>query len=286
MNPGFVLACLVALVLVPALWRGTRLREAVRLVLSAPAWLVPAAFAVVVMVVWRCLNLEVVENPWVANDVAGSLALSVTMAAGLAGQIGLLRAHGEGRVGSSGDFWRGIQDHTLAVLAGKLLLGGGTALMLSFLPRGWQHGPLGILYLVPNILLAALVGTAAMRPREVFRPLRLALEVGIRDTGKVAVIVIAHATLVVALFELFAVRHGVAAMLGPFASSLGYGVTPPMWYAPSFAKAVAWLALSAVGSSICITAMVLGVTRGFDAKDAAADARKAAPTPAAGTDPS
>jgi len=181
---------------------GTPLRS-LRLTMSAAAFLVPMAIAVfMAMVVAAGVSRNVVpsENPfgihmswgghgkW-AGDHLQNLFILGLIAVCLAGHVGLLRAAYANRPPTSGDFWQGIKDHTLTFIAGKLLLCLGVIAVSGMI--GYRVSWAGILFVVPSLLLAPLIGTAALYPRQPGQAIKAALSHSTSDvhgTGKLVTI--------------------------------------------------------------------------------------------------
>ncbi len=182
---------------------GTQLRS-LRLTMSASAFLVPMAIAVfLAAVVAAVASPSVVpsENPfgihlmsdqgsgsWVGDHPQNMLILGL-IAVCLAGHVGLLRAAYANRTPNSADFLQGIKDHTFTFILGKLLLCVGIVAISSMI--GYRVTWTGILFVVPSLLLAPLVGTAALHPREPLQAIKAALSHSTGDvhgTGKLVTI--------------------------------------------------------------------------------------------------
>ncbi len=205
---------------------GTQLRS-LRLTMSASAFLVPMAIAVFLAAVVAAIASPSVvpsENPfgihlmsdqgsggtpsdharsgheplaqpralargrWVGDHPQNMLILGL-IAVCLAGHVGLLRAAYANRTPSSADFLQGIKDHTFTFILGKLLLCVGIVAISSMI--GYRVTWTGILFVVPSLLLAPLVGTAALHPREPLQAIKAALSHSTGDvhgTGKLVTI--------------------------------------------------------------------------------------------------
>jgi hypothetical protein len=240
-------------------------REAIHLTLSAPAWLVPAAFTTAGWVVVTLAEGTHGDNPWMSRDSGPALALMVITAVGLAGHVGMVRGWLAGRPPGSADFWLGIREHTWTLLLGKLACAGAVALLYYVvLP---QRGPariLDVLYLVPSIVLGGLLGTAAKNPARAMRSLGAAFALGTNATGKIAGVVLAQMVWLGACWSLlFGTSGWGLSDVAPLFSILSYGQGPGVVLQPPWPLLLLWLAASSVGSSVCVTAMVLGVARGF-----------------------
>ncbi|MHC4851802.1 MAG: hypothetical protein ACYTGW_12755 [Planctomycetota bacterium] len=185
---------------------GTKLRS-LRLTMSAPAFLVPMAIALLIaMVVAATTSTTVVpsENPfgidmawrfdnmtfgkWAGRHWENLLILGL-IAVCLAGHVGLLRAAYANRAPTSADFLQGIKDHTFTFILGKLLLCLGVIAVSGMI--GYRVSWAGILFVVPSLLLAPLLGTAALYPRQPIQAIKAALSHSTSDvhgTGKLVTI--------------------------------------------------------------------------------------------------
>ena len=107
----------------------------------------------------------------------------------LAGHVGLLRAAYANRTPTSADFLQGIKDHTFTFIVGKLLLCLGVIAVSGMI--GYRVSWAGILFVVPSLLLAPLVGTAALYPRKPVQAIKAAFSHSTSDvhgTGKLVTI--------------------------------------------------------------------------------------------------
>ena len=205
---------------------GTQLRS-LRLTMSASAFLVPMAIAVFLAAVVAAIASPSVvpsENPfgihlmsdqgsggtpsdharsgheplaqpralargrWVGDHPQNMLILGL-IAVCLAGHVGLLRAAYANRTPSSADFLQGIKDHAFTFILGKLLLCVGIVAISYMI--GYRVSWTGILFVVPSLLLAPLVGTAALHPRQPLQAIKAALSHSTGDvhgTGKLVTI--------------------------------------------------------------------------------------------------
>ena len=185
---------------------GTPLRS-LRLTMSAAAFLVPMAIVVfMAMVVAAAASQSVVpsENPfginmswrrdsfvfghWAGDHIQNLFILGL-VAVCLAGHVGLLRAAYANRAPTSADFLQGIKDHTFTFIVGKLLLCLGVIAVSGMI--GYRVSWAGILFVVPSLLLAPLVGTAALYPRQPGQAIKAALSHSTSDvhgTGKLVTI--------------------------------------------------------------------------------------------------
>ena len=224
---GFlVVACLIGLVIFPPLYRSESMREAFRLTVSTPAMLVPAAFSLVVALCYRAFGRGVTEHPWFSSDAPAALGCSLLMAVAVAGQIGLLRAHVEGRQGGSADFMRGIRDHVAAIFLGKLLLMLGTTAVQGLIGARGASSVLQVLCLVPNVLLGGLVGTCAQKPGAIFSPITTALRKGARETSGLARIVLAQTIALAAIAWVVSLGAFPYRLLGLHANVLSHSPFP------------------------------------------------------------
>ncbi len=262
---GVLLFTLVAVLVVPALWRKGGLREACGLMVSAPAWLVPALFTTLAAAAWATLARGVTENPFVALIAAEAkpwmgedFLVALTMAAGLAGQVGMLEAWRQGRAPGSADFWLGIRRHTLTLWLGKLLLGAGTAAVAW---ATWPNSFGALLHLVPNILLGALAGTVALHPCRPLRALVEAVRFGMQRTGEVAHIVTAQCLVLVACHRLASPGEPIGVVgqqVGMLASSLSHNAGSMLGRVEGAVDYV-WLVGSVFGSAVAFTALHMAV---------------------------
>lgn len=196
MNPGISAIVLAALGIVAlgvfVLWlmgspqrREREAKASVRpgswtVTITTPALLVPTLLAGLVAGLPFALGippLSVSENPLPVgargDQVTSNGLVLVGIAMLVAGYVGLLQAWFDGRKPDGRQFVRGMIDHTLTFLLAKLLI----CLWVAALAGNLGSGKLDlVLYLVPSLLLAPLLGTAALHPRRPFHALRAALE--------------------------------------------------------------------------------------------------------------
>lgn len=155
--------------------------------LSTPALLVPTVLAAIAA--WLAVGvnewapLRVSENPFGALGFflreAGNADNAIVLGAMVlcvAGYVGLLTAwHRKGKANGL-DFWQGIKDHTFTFALAKLAL----CLWISGVSEIVDHRGDGaitlMLYVAPSLLLAPVLGTAALHPRRPIRALKAALE--------------------------------------------------------------------------------------------------------------
>jgi hypothetical protein len=107
----------------------------------------------------------------------------------LAGHVGMLRAAYANRTPTSADFLQGIKDHTFTFILGKLLLCVGVVAISSMI--GPRVSVWGILFVVPSLFMAPLIGTAALYPRQPAQAIKAALSQSTGDvhgTGKLVTI--------------------------------------------------------------------------------------------------
>lgn len=226
---GFALLTL-GLLLITLGWR--RGRSAVRVLTSAPAFLVPAALAVATAL-WLDAGRRsggLIENPWHSRGGSGDgqvWLLVVVVAVAIAGQIGLLEARARGRKAHSDAFLRGITDHFLTVgLAQLVLCLGLYGVSEALHPRGWMN----LAYMAPSLVLAPLPGIASRYPRQPTKALIETLRFSYGNLGDVARPVILQSVLLASLFYAYAQvthdRFSLAMPLGPGNSVLSYNSFP------------------------------------------------------------
>ena len=147
--------------------------------ITTPALLVPTLLAGLLAslpFVWGIPPNLASENPFPVGgrpESASNALVLVGIAMLVAGFVGLLQAWNDGRKPDGHQFVRGIIDHTLTFLLAKLLI----SLWVAALADHLGSDPLElVLYLVPSLLLAPILGTAALHPRRPIRALIAALE--------------------------------------------------------------------------------------------------------------
>jgi hypothetical protein len=244
------------------------LREAARLTLSAPAFLVPAAITGTAtgILVDVAGSREVADNPLglvgydFASHPASWLAFALTALA-IAGQIGLLEAQARGQRPDGAAFVAGLRTHGGTLLLGKLTLGACLWLVSQLIP---PRGAVAIVYLLPNVWFAPLAGASSLHPRNPVGALRATIRTASRDFAAVGRLVLGLACAWITLCWLQGpLGRDDSATLIAGASSLSYGVFPPLW---SFAAAPVdflVLVLACLAGATSLTAHWLGVMRGY-----------------------
>ncbi len=171
--------------------------RATRLMVSAPAFLVPAAMASLGTVFLLLLSNDsshiLSESPfgltqalWQQLDAGVNLSrarlnfwLLLLASLCLAGQVGLLQSHREGNKPGSAAFLSGIRRYGLTILGGKLLLVAGVTFICRMVNI---DSPLSMIFLVvPGLLLAPLPGAAALHPHNPLHALRDTLQSSTSD---------------------------------------------------------------------------------------------------------
>jgi hypothetical protein len=187
----------------------------------------------------------------------------LVVAAGLAGQIGLLEAHRAGQRPGSRRFMRGVADHTLTLGLGKIAI----AAALSWISRLHPAGIGWVLVLVPSVLLAPLLGTSARHPRDPARAFAACLSIAGKDLAAVGRIVTAQGLFVFGVFELYDLLvhpWGLSpGLLGFSSSALSYNHFPLVLLFD--ARPLDWVAigLTVLASSVFVTAHFLGGSEGY-----------------------
>jgi hypothetical protein len=103
-----------------------------------------------------------------------NIALLVAMAILVAGYVGLLQAWYSGLEADGSHFWEGIKDHAFTFLLAKLAVAAFVGAAAARLPL--KSPVTAFVYLAPSLLLAPLLGTAALHPRRPFHALRAAVQ--------------------------------------------------------------------------------------------------------------
>lgn len=174
--------------------------------LATPTLLVPTLIAGLLV----CITCNVDGwGQWVSDNPFGLekqsngetntwmlLAMSVT----LAGYVGLLTAYHHSGKANSGHFLAGIKDHTITFLLAKLAIAGWASFVSAGL--GVDEPVFAVLYLAPSLLLAPLLGTAALHPRQPLRALGAALDRR-WDLPHTSRLVLFQAIALIILWELF-----------------------------------------------------------------------------------
>lgn len=263
----FIFTTLTLLLLV-FLSRSGQAREAVRLMVSAPAFLVPSAMIAifVILLAQQGASANTHENPWGSPfglpQPINWILLTMTALA-IAGQIGLLEASANNLRPGSEAFLGGIRRHAGALLAAKLL----ASLMAYLLMAMFAPHDLGtVIYITPSILLAPVIGMASRYPGRPFRALRATLSYAQENMSGVARLVTSQALF---LFGLFYIHEQVIdgdyslSLLGHSNSVLSYNAFPYALMQKLPFCTLSMVALSAFASSVFITAHWLGVRNGY-----------------------
>lgn len=236
----------------PSYGPDTPLRS-LRLTTSAAAFLVPMAMTVfMAMVVGATTARNVVpsENPfgikmawesatrgrWEGNYWE-SLFLLVFVAACLAGHVGLLRAAYANRVPTSADFLQGLKDHAFTFILGKLLLCLGVVAVSGII--GYRVTWAGILFVVPSLLLAPLVGTAALYPRRPVQAIKAALSHSTSDVHGTGKLVTMQIVMLLGAWMIYGAVHGT-----PFMPPSFYVKTGSMLQIPLLANGASTLSFN------------------------------------------
>ena len=262
------------------LWFLTRMalpKAALARVLRTPALLVPAAMvAVGAAIAVACdVGVAFVELPPLrfVDDLplAGASLLGFSaIAMGIAGQIGLLEALDEGRIVGSEAFLAGVRRHFATVVLAKAVAAvASQALYLSF---GVVPPPILVIWLIPMLFVAPIVGVATRHPKRPLRALVEGLRFASANIGRIGGPVLAHALFLLGLgiarveFDGLALTpHEVALTASP----VGYNLFPHVLVADSPPAAVLASLASAFASTVFLCAHWLGVRHGYDADDSA-----------------
>lgn len=152
-----------------------RAMAARRRILARPGLLVPAVMGVggLVLLHVSAGRFGVFDTPpmfvgngfrpslWFDNPMTPYWVGLAIVATTLAGHVGILEGQREGRRPNGYDFLAGIRRHTLTFALGKIVLFAGIQTVFWLAP---MRGPALLLLLVPNVLLAPLVGMATLHP--------------------------------------------------------------------------------------------------------------------------
>lgn len=283
--PVLLLGLLLGLGFLLFLTRRGHLLAALRLTLSQPAFLVPPAMVTAALVLlgmnWRFTSAH--ENPFgivglqLGRGGVWCLLLLALVAAGLAGQIGLLQAQRAGHRPGSRWFLRGVVDHTLTLGLGKIAV----AALLYWLSLLRFDGIGRVLVLVPSVLFAPLLGTTARHPRDPARALAACISIASKDLAAVGRVVTAQALFVFgtfALYDHFGHPWGLTPGLLAFSSSaLSYNHFPLLLLFGGRLLDFVAIGLTVLASSVFVTAHFLGGSEGYDEVSASAPAAAAPP---------
>lgn len=277
-----VVGTALGLGLLAYLTRRGRMLEALRLTFSQPAFLVPAAMVtagLVVLLQRGSVFATLHENPFgahLAQRYGRSQGINwvalLIVATGIAGQIGLLRAHTAGRAVGSRAFVDGVADHVLTIGLGKLAIAGLLYWISMLQPQsiGW------VLVLVPSVLLGPLLGTTARHPRDPAAAFAACLSISSRTIGAVGRIVTAQALFVFGVFRLYDLcGHSLElgpSLLGFSSSALSYNHFPLLLLFHGGVLDYVAIGVTVLGSSVFVTAHFLGATRGYVSEAEAAGA--------------
>lgn len=148
--------------------------------LATPSLLVPTLATAVATWIFLEIygwNHGVSENPFGLRgmrDAVEFIPVLVVMSTLVAGFVGLLTAYHRFGKADGGHFWEGIKNHTVTFLLAKAAICGWAA----FLSDSFHVNRAGmlVLYLAPSLLLAPLLGTAALNPRRPLRAIKAAVD--------------------------------------------------------------------------------------------------------------
>lgn len=285
---SFFLLAVFGLLLLVLVTRSARTKEALKLVSSAPAFLVPAAMVActVAFSFWllpeQSDRQQLSENPWgdqLGHTTPSGWILLIVTALCVAGQIGLLEASAAGRRPNSDAFLKGLKRHAFNMLAGKILIS-----LLTYLIISW-FAPVSIglvVYMVPSILLAPLLGITSQHPGKPHKALPATFHYIQENMAPVARFVTAQTLFLFGLFFFHAqlASYGPLgwnqsmAMLGQSNSALSYNPYPYAVLPSIPALRVLMVILSAFASTVFISAHWLGVHKGYlSSSEQAADRR-------------
>jgi hypothetical protein len=243
-------------------------RQALRLAVSAPAFLVPAGFATFAVGLLSVFGhgLPLGENPFpvpVASALPAWGALAA-VAVALAGQIGLLEAWRAGRRPDAVAFLAGVKRHLLTIGLAKVALA-GTGFVLASIARPSGAGL--VLYLLPSLLLAPALGSASQYPQRPLHALRAAVRHALRDTTTVGRIVLCQAAFLTgAWFLLVRCAHiGVPLELLSDTSALSYNAFPFAVLPADGLAVTGAVLLSAFASAVFVTAHWLAASDSIEA---------------------
>ena len=259
-------------------WIATRpgaARRALALMVSRPAFLVPAAMsmALAAFLTFGPHELRVTgENPfgselygeW-ASARWGLWALVVCVLHGVlvAGQIGLLEAHHTGRPIDSDAFGAGVRQHWRTIVLARLLTFGVACTIAGTIAptEGWM-----VLYVLPSLFFAPIPGLASAYPGRTLFVIARSLRHSYVNLRSVGLCVLAQAAVLVGMTQL--VSRWVAidphhAVLNT--TTLGYNIYPLIGApGPGFFVTMATV-VATFTSSVFITAHWIGATQGYAA---------------------
>ncbi len=148
--------------------------------LATPTLLVPTLIAGLL----ACITCNVDGwGSWVSDNPFGlekrdnaetNTWMLLVMSVTLAGYVGLLTAYHHSGKANSGHFLAGIKDHTITFLLAKLAIAAWASFVSAGL--GVDEPVFAVLYLAPSLLLAPLLGTAALHPRQPLRAIGAAFD--------------------------------------------------------------------------------------------------------------
>jgi hypothetical protein len=264
-----VICPLLAAGLLWLICRKGRTRDAVRIIVSAPAYLVPAAMSLVLtaLFVSSFRYRTVHENPFGSGHVANWLLLA-SIGIVLAGHVGLLEARADGRPATSDAFLRGAKRHAATLVIGKIAIAGGVVLIARLLA---PDPLLAILYIVPSLFLAPLVGISSTQPGRPLAAIRRCLVFAHENLWIVGRYVTAQVAFLAALVLLLGRLAGAAAPLQQIAissSTLSYNQFPYAFFMGTPWAILVAVLFSTFASAVFVTAHWLGVTEGYREKTA------------------
>ncbi len=275
------------------IWVVTRPRlakQALHLVMSHPAYLVPAAMAVVGIAATTMFGQSLPglhphtilhENPF--STLSGQLRAGLGWAGlgivsvALAGLVGLLEAHVAGDKPSSDAFRAGIRRHTATIFLAKVLLALLVSVVLGWLTRDGGREVLLVVCLVPSLVLAPVLGATARHPNRPAAALRDTFGIVQREMWFVGRLITAEAVFLVGLFVLWGRALAPTLPFQPFdeifgwnpialgqgASALSFNHFPfVLGTTDRLVSGIAVLA-AAFTSTVFVTAHFLGATRGY-----------------------
>jgi hypothetical protein len=259
-----VICPLLAAGLLWLICRTGRTRDAARVVVSAPAYLVPAAMSFVLTAIFVSAfrHRAVHENPFGGGPVVNWLLL-MSIGVVLAGHVGLLEARASGRPPTSDAFLRGVKRHAATLVVGKVVIAAGVALIARLVA---PDRVLAIVYIVPSLFLAPLVGISTGHPGRPLAALRRCLVFAHENLGIVGRYVTAQVAFLVALSLLLGRLSGADAQLQRIAvssSTLSYNQFPYAFSTGSPWPILVAALFSTFASAVFVTAHWLGVTGGY-----------------------
>jgi hypothetical protein len=173
---------------------------------------------------------------WISHNPA-SWSVQLVMSLLLAGHVGLLTAAYSGIRATGVHFWNGIKSHTITFLLAKLILVFSIGIIARIV--GIRTSWATVVYIVPSLILAPILGTAALHPGRPILALKAAVSRSTSSIARTGSLVALQLLLLLGLWTAFAKFHGVplpwsgnttlpVAVLAHGSSTLSFNPLPTM----------------------------------------------------------